>query len=60
MDGSRRVVIISILLFWLNGLILDYVTDKLYWVDVKYYVIECVNLDGFFRRIVINIGNRFM
>lgn len=56
MDGSRRVVITSTSLFWPNGLTLDYATDKLYWADAKHHVIECANLDGSFRRTVINTG----
>ena len=31
---------------WPNGLSLDLVMERLYWVDAKLHVIACSNLDG--------------
>jgi len=47
MDGSQRKVIIPPgVVRWPNGLSLDLVMEKLYWVDAKLHVIGCSNLDG--------------
>lgn len=47
MDGSQRQVIVSPgVVVWPNGLSLDLVMERLYWVDAKLHVIACSNLDG--------------
>lgn len=56
MDGSSRNVIADTNLFWPNGLVIDYATDKLFWADAKHHMIESAELDGRGRKIVINQG----
>ena len=41
-----QVVIPTGLVRWPNGLTLDLVMEKLYWVDAKLHVIGCSNFDG--------------
>lgn len=47
MDGFSRSVIVDIKIMWFNGLTLDYVIERIYWVDVCEDYIEFVSLDGF-------------
>lgn len=54
MDGFGCCIIVDIYFFWFNGFIIDYVGCCMYWVDVKYYVIERVNLDGSYCKVVIS------
>ena len=53
MDGSHREVIIMETVLWPNGLTLDLVLDKLYWVDAKLNTIGSANLDGSQARIIL-------
>ena len=53
MDGSCREVIMQETVSWPNGLTLDLVLDKLYWVDAKLNTIGCSNLDGSRSRTVL-------
>ena len=47
MDGSEREVIVPPgVVSWPNGLSLDLVMDRLYWVDAKLHLICSSNLDG--------------
>ena len=46
MDGQHREVLVSQKLIWPNGLTIDYVLDRLYWVDARRDVIESVDLNG--------------
>ena len=47
MDGSERKVIVEPgKVRWPNGLSLDLVMDKLYWVDAKLHSISSSELDG--------------
>lgn len=48
MDGDRKIrfIIIDKNIYWFNGLIIDYVDNKIYWVDVKVkYIVSC-DYDG--------------
>lgn len=56
MDGTSRNVIADTNLFWPNGLVIDYATDKLFWVDAKHHMIESAGLDGRGRKVVIDQG----
>ena len=56
MDGKDRLTIVDTLLFWPNGLVIDYAASRLYWVDAKHHVIESAKLDGSQRKTVINRG----
>ena len=46
MDGSHRSVIISETVRWPNGLTLDLVMDKVYWIDAKLNLVGSADLDG--------------
>ena len=49
MDGSSRKTLLhnnTDLVFWPNGLALDYQTDLLYWIDGKLNVVGCMGLNG--------------
>lgn len=46
MDGTNRKVIINSNLGFPNGLSIDYVADRLYWVDAKLDKIETSTLEG--------------
>lgn len=53
MDGSHREVIVSSGLKWPNGLTLDLVQKRVYWVDAKMNSISSVNYDGSDRRLIL-------
>ena len=49
MDGSSRKALLSNksrLIFWPNGLTIDYQTDLLYWIDGRLNLIGCMGLNG--------------
>ena len=46
MDGSHRSVIISETVRWPNGLTLDIVMNKVYWIDAKLNLVGSADLDG--------------
>ncbi|XP_040568074.1 low-density lipoprotein receptor-related protein 8 isoform X1 [Lepeophtheirus salmonis] len=52
MDGSHRETIISETLRWPNGITLDLVLDKLYWIDAKLNIVGSSDLDGSNSRVV--------
>ncbi|CAO1412555.1 unnamed protein product [Diamesa serratosioi] len=54
MDGSNRNVILWDNIRWVNGLTLDYVNKRLFWVDVKEYSISSSNYDGQKRQSVLD------
>uniref|UniRef100_A0A6P4FDT0 Low-density lipoprotein receptor isoform X2 n=1 Tax=Drosophila rhopaloa TaxID=1041015 RepID=A0A6P4FDT0_DRORH len=53
MDGSHRTTIISYDVQWPNGITLDLVLKRLYWVDGKLNSISSSNYDGSQRRQVL-------
>ncbi|XP_076289679.1 low-density lipoprotein receptor isoform X3 [Lasioglossum baleicum] len=53
MDGSHRTVIVDNDVTWPNGLTLDLVGKKVYWVDAKLYIIGSCNYDGSGKRTVL-------
>lgn len=53
MDGSHRQAIISSNIKWPNGLTLDLMLNRIYWVDAKLNIISSSNLDGSDRRVVL-------
>ena len=53
MDGSHREVILMESVQWPNGLTIDLVLEKLYWVDAKLNTIGSANLDGSHARIIL-------
>lgn len=53
MDGSHRQVIVSYEVKWPNGLTLDHVRKRVYWVDAKLNVISSCNYDGSQWRVIL-------
>ena len=53
MDGSHREVVLRDSVHWPNGLTIDLVLEKLYWVDAKLNTIGSANLDGSQARIIL-------
>lgn len=53
MDGTHREAIASFDVKWPNGLTLDLVSKRLYWVDAKLHTISSCNFDGSQRRLVM-------
>merc|ERR1711892_1188727 len=46
MDGTNRSVLATENLMWPNGITLDLVSERLYWVDAKLHIIGSVRFDG--------------
>ncbi|XP_030630936.1 low-density lipoprotein receptor-related protein 2 [Chanos chanos] len=55
-DGSNAVPLINTTLGWPNGLAIDYMMDRLYWVDALLDRIEHVNFDGNDRQAFSSTG----
>ena len=53
MDGSHREIIVSYEVKWPNGLTLDLVRKRVYWVDAKLNVISSCNYDGSKRQVIL-------
>ena len=54
MDGSHRQTVIEESIHWPNGITLDLVLDRVYWIDAKLNVIGSANLDGTASRVVLH------
>lgn len=50
MNGEGRKTIIDKSVQWPNGIAIDLVADRIFWVDAKLNVISSANLDGSERR----------
>ncbi|GBP92608.1 Very low-density lipoprotein receptor [Eumeta japonica] len=53
MDGSHRQTIVSYDVKWPNGLTLDLVRKRVYWVDAKQNTISSCDYDGSARRVIL-------
>lgn len=54
MDGTgRHIIVQGGGLTWPNGLSVDYPSRKIYWTDARSDTIECVDIDGSNRRVVL-------
>ncbi len=53
MDGSHRQAIVTYDVKWANGLTLDLVQSRIYWVDAKLNIISSCNYDGLERRVIL-------
>ncbi|KAL9889189.1 low-density lipoprotein receptor-like isoform 2-T2 [Glossina fuscipes fuscipes] len=53
MDGTHRLTIVNYDVKWPNGITLDMVRKRLYWVDGKLNIISSVNYDGSQRRQIL-------
>lgn len=54
MDGSHRQTIVSYDIKWPNGLTLDLVKRRVYWVDAKLNIISSCDYNGRGRRIILS------
>lgn len=59
LDGSHRQTIVTFDIKWPNGLTLDLLKQRLYWLDAKLHSISSVNFDGSERRIIFK-SNEFL
>ena len=59
MDGAleTRQKIISEDITWPNGLTLDLVQKRVYWIDAKLRRLEVADFDGRNRKVLVNSGN---
>ncbi|XP_036394518.1 low-density lipoprotein receptor-related protein 2 [Megalops cyprinoides] len=55
-DGSNAIPLINTTLGWPNGITIDYMLNRVYWVDALLNQIEHVGLDGQDRQTFSNIG----
>ena len=46
MDGSHRSVIVSDSVRWPNGITLDLVMERIFWIDAKLNLVGSADLDG--------------
>lgn len=46
MDGSNLVKLTSEQIGWPNGITIDYITKRVYWIDAKYDYIDSIRYDG--------------
>ena len=46
MDGTRRKVLIDKLIYWPNGITIDYQENKVYWVEANFHFVHKMNMDG--------------
>jgi len=46
MDGSNRIVLAKENVIWPNGISLDLVLERIYWIDAKLHIIGSVGFDG--------------
>lgn len=53
MDGSHRETIVRESVRWPNGLTIDLVLERLYWVDAKLNTVGSCSLDGSYSRTVL-------
>lgn len=51
-DGTVRRHFIDQNIYWPVGLTIDYPAKRLYWIDSKLRLVECVNLNGTNRNFV--------
>ena len=54
MNGENRMDLVNTTLRWPNGLTIDHVYNKLYWVDAYEDNIEAMDLDTLERKVVLN------
>lgn len=51
MDGSLPKPFVSKDIHWPNGVHVDYIGKRIYWVDAKMQLIESINLDATDRKV---------
>uniref|UniRef100_A0A8B9LF33 LDL receptor related protein 8 n=1 Tax=Astyanax mexicanus TaxID=7994 RepID=A0A8B9LF33_ASTMX len=58
MNGVDRQVLVSEGIEWPNGITLDVVGKRLYWVDSKLHLISSVDFNGAQRRVILSSNER--
>ncbi|KAK2860818.1 hypothetical protein Q7C36_004984 [Tachysurus vachellii] len=58
MNGVDRQVLVSEGIEWPNGITLDVVGKRLYWVDSKLHLISSVDFNGAQRRVILSSSER--
>jgi sugar lactone lactonase YvrE len=53
MDGTDRRSIVTKRLGWPNGLTIDYIAQRIIWVDARTEMIESVDFDGENRKVLV-------
>ena len=53
MDGTNCNPLVTTQIVWPNGLVIDFATDRLFWVDAKLDRVESVKLDGSNRKVLM-------
>ncbi len=53
MDGSHRQTVVDRSVRWPNGVTIDLVQDRIYWVDAKLNLVGSADLDGANSRVVL-------
>lgn len=53
MDGSNQIHFVTTEVHWPMGLTLDIFMRRLYWSDVYYDKVECIDFDGNNREVII-------
>ena len=55
-DNATRKILADKNVYWPNGLTLDLIQRKLYWLDAKLQRVEAVDLDGNNRMVIKRTG----
>ena len=55
-DNTTRQMLIEKEIYWPNGLTLDLIQRKMYWIDAKLQRVEAANLDGTMRIVIKGSG----
>lgn len=53
MNGDQREAIVTTDITWPNGLTIDYVSNRLFWVDAKLHVIRSSDLNGRHAMVIV-------
>lgn len=52
-DGSERVTLVKDDIIWPNGLAVDYMTKRIYWLDAKLHTLNSIDYKGARRQVVL-------
>ena len=57
MDGSNRTILHNTNLIWPNGITIDYVNQRIYWIDASLDTVEYSNVDGTGRTLLERVDD---